>query len=94
MALEFEWDENKAIANESNHGVSFDEASAVFDDPLSITIPDPAHSIRELRYIQLGESSNGRLLVVVFTERGAKIRIISSREATMAERKQYEEGDF
>jgi len=94
MALEFEWDENKAIANESNHGVGFDEASAVFDDPLSITIPDPAHSIREFRYIQLGESSAGRLLVVVFTERGTKIRIISSREATKAERKQYEEGDF
>lgn len=94
MALEFEWDENKAIANESNHGVSFDEASTIFDDPLSITIPDPAHSTREFRYIQLGESSAGRLLVVVFTERGAKIRIISSREATRAERKQYEEGDF
>lgn len=94
MALEFEWDENKAIANESSHGVGFDEASTVFDDPLSITIPDPAHSKREFRYVQLGESSAGRLLVVVFTERGAKIRIISSREPTRAERKQYEEGDF
>jgi len=94
MALEFEWDENKAVANENNHGVGFDEASTVFDDPLSITIPDPAHSIREFRHIQLGESSAGRLLVVVFTERGARIRIISSREATRAERKQYEEGDF
>jgi uncharacterized protein len=94
MALEFEWNENKAIANESNHGVDFDEASTVFDDPLSITIPDPAHSKREFRYVQLGESSAGRLLVVVFTERGTKIRIISSREPTKAERKQYEEGDF
>jgi uncharacterized DUF497 family protein len=80
--------------NESKHGVGFDEASTVFDDPLSITIPDPAHSRKEFRYIQLGESSVGRLLVVVFTERRTKIRIISSREATRTERKQYEEGDF
>ncbi len=74
------------------HGVSFEEASSVFGDPVALTIPDPLHSEEEDRFITLGESHRRRLLVVVSTERGDKIRIISARVATRRERKDYEEG--
>ena len=92
MSLEFEWDEAKARKNIKKHGVSFGEASTVFGDPLARTIPDPLHSEGEDRFVTLGESQRRRLLVVVFTERGEKIRIISARTATRRERKDYEEG--
>ena len=91
MALSFEWDEVKARSNLSKHGVSFVEATTVFGDPLSLTISDPAHSEHEDRFIIVGMSTRQRLLVVVHTERGDNIRIISARRATKQERKSYEE---
>jgi hypothetical protein len=90
MRPNFEWDEEKAKNNLKNHKVSFDEGSTVFSDPLSITIPDPDHSINEQRYIDIGFSDKGRILIVSYTERGENIRIISCRKATAAERKRYE----
>lgn len=89
----FEWDNDKAADNWRKHGVAFAEAATVFDDPLSITIDDPHHSIAEQRFIIMGESVLRRLLVVVHTDRGQRIRIISARPATRAERRQYEEGN-
>ena len=90
--MKFEWDEEKAAANLSKHGVSFDEAKTVFDDQLYVDFYDPDHSYDEYRYIIIGESQQGRLLMVSYTERDDAIRIISSREVTPAERKEYEEG--
>jgi uncharacterized DUF497 family protein len=91
MALEFEWDPAKAEANLKDHGVSFDEATTVFRDTLSITISDPDHSDFEDRFIDIGVSHRMQLLVVSYTERQDKIRIISARQPTRAERKSYEE---
>jgi uncharacterized DUF497 family protein len=91
MKLGFEWDEAKDEANLKKHGVGFDEATTVFTDPLSITIHDPEHSKDELRYIDIGLSGKGRVLVVSYTERGSNIRIISCRRATSSEREAYEE---
>ena len=79
MKLNFEWDEEKAKANIKKHRVSFDEAITVFVDPFSITIPDPDHSVAEQRYIDIGSSDKGHVLIVVYTERGSNIRIISCR---------------
>lgn len=93
MALNFEWDAAKATANLRKHGVAFDEACSVFADPLSRTIRDPMHSVGEHRFVLLGRSSAGRLLVVAHTDRGATIRLISARPATRPERKAYEEND-
>jgi len=93
MPLSFEWDERKAKSNLAKHGVSFEEASTVFGDPLSLTIPDPAHSQVEDRSILLGQSHQGKLLVVVHTERGDNFRIVSARRASRRERKSYEEGN-
>ncbi len=90
MSLAFEWDPEKARANARKHGVSFDEAATSFGDPLSVTIPDPDHSDDEDRFILLGSTYQGRLLVVVHTERGDNIRIISARLATRTERHAYE----
>lgn len=90
MNLIFEWDEEKARANLQKHKTSFEEAKTVFNDPLSITIPDPQHSTDEDRYVDIGHSSQGRVLVVVYTEREARIRIISCRKATKTERRVYE----
>jgi hypothetical protein len=92
MKLHFEWDEEKAKTNLKKHRVSFDEAITVFLDPFSITIPDPDHSVDEQRYIDIGSSDKGRVLVVVYTERRSNIRIISYRKATLSERKLHEEG--
>jgi uncharacterized protein len=92
VGLEFEWDRDKAKRNVKKHGVSFEEAMTVFADPLSLTIHDPEHSDEENRYVILGESNRRRLLVVVFTDRGEKIRIITASAATRRERKKYEEG--
>jgi len=91
MALLFEWDPKKARNNLAKHGISFDEASTVFRDPLSITISDPLHSEDEERFVLTGCSCRNRLLVVVHTERGDRIRIISARPATRSERLRYEE---
>ena len=91
MGLLFEWDADKAFANERKHGVSFEEASTVFQDPLASTIYDPDHSVDEDRYLSLGQSGKNRLLVVSFTDRDDSIRIISARAASRRERKKYEE---
>jgi uncharacterized DUF497 family protein len=93
MALEFEWDPGKAAYNQKEHGVSFDEATTVFQDTLSITIGDPEHSESENRFVDIGMSHREQLLVVSYTEREDRIRIISARPATRAERKSYEETD-
>jgi hypothetical protein len=92
FGIEFEWDEDKATSNLAKHGVSFDEAKTVFGDPLAVTLNDPEHSFDEQRFIDVGLSEYGELLVVSYTERADKIRLISCRQATGAERKQYEEG--
>jgi uncharacterized DUF497 family protein len=91
MGILFEWDNNKAQQNLKKHVVSFEEASTVFGDPLSITIEDPLHSVNEERFVIIGKSYLQRTLVVVFTEKGYNIRIISARLATSRERKTYEE---
>jgi hypothetical protein len=90
--MQIEWDPEKAATNLSKHGISFDEAKTVFDDPLYVDFYDPDHSQAEHRYIILGQSQQGRLLMVSYTERDDTIRIISSREVTPAERIDYEEG--
>lgn len=87
----YEWDEDKAKENLHKHKIDFKEAETVFDDPLSITVDDPDHSEEEERFIDIGISNKKRVLVVVYTERRKKIRIISAREATRAEHKKYEE---
>lgn len=91
MPLNFEWDERKAKSNKKRHGISFEEASTVFADSLSLTIPDPLHSEGEERFIIMGRSEKQRLLVVVHMERDNSIRLISARHATARERKAYEE---
>ncbi len=91
--LTFEWDPQKAASNIEKHGVSFEEASSVFRDPLSLTIDDPLHSTGEERMIQIGISHKNRLLVVVHTERGDNIRIISARKATKKESYDYESNE-
>lgn len=91
--MTFEWDEKKARANLIKHGVNFDEAVSVFLDPLSITVADPEHSEAEYRFLDIGLSDQGRLLVISYTERASRIRIISSRQALPAERKAYEKGN-
>ena len=91
MSLTFEWDREKAAENLRRHGVSFGEATSAFGDPLSRTIDDPDHSEDEERFILLGESARGRLLVVVHAERGDRIRLISARIAGRRERKTYQE---
>ena len=90
--MRFEWNALKAAANLRRHGVSFDEASSVFFDPLSATGDDPDHSLDERRFVTFGMSSSGRLLVVAHAEHDDAIRIITARPATRAERKLYEEG--
>ena len=90
--LLFAWDEEKAASNLEKHGVAFEEAATAFGDPLSLTVADPDHSDNEDRFILLGETALGRLVVVAHSERGDKIRIISARLATKRERKDYEKG--
>jgi uncharacterized protein len=89
--MDFEWDPKKAAKNLKKHKVSFVEAATIFNDPLSITVPDPDHSLHEARYIVIGLSKMRRLLIVAHTERENRIRIISARELTRAERLAYEE---
>ncbi len=88
--MDFEWDPAKASANESKHGVTFEEAMTVFGDPLELTISDPDHSVEEFRFVSIGLSGARRLLIVSYTERDYVIRLISARLATPRERKQYE----
>ena len=88
--MEFEWDRAKAEQNLKKHGVAFDEGVTVFYDPLAATFDDPDHSSGERRLITIGYSSQGRLLVVVHTEQGQNIRIISARPATAHERRNHE----
>ena len=88
--MKFDWDLSKARENLLNHGISFEEATTLFGDPLAGTIPDPDHSEGEARFLTIGVTANGRLIVVSHTEEGDTIRIISAREATAHERKQYE----
>jgi len=90
MILEFEWDARKALENLKNHRISFEEAKTVFNDPLLLNFPDLEHSEQEHRSINIGASSHARILLVVFTDRKGKIRLISSRKATAKERKIYE----
>lgn len=90
--MEFEWDLDKAALNRRKHRVGFEEASTVFGDPLAITFRDPDHSVGEMRFLTFGMSSSGLLLVVAHAQRSRRIRLISTRRATRAERKIYEEG--
>jgi uncharacterized DUF497 family protein len=89
--MDFEWNTQKAKVNLLKHGVSFEEASTVLADPLSWTIDDPVHSADEDRYIVLGESAAGRLLMVNITDRGQRVRIISARLMTPREKRIYEQ---
>ena len=91
MALEFEWDAKKAATNERKHAVTLEEASTVFGDALAFIFDDEAHSADEQREIIIGHSERNRLLLVCYTERARKIRIISARRATRRERNDYEE---
>jgi uncharacterized DUF497 family protein len=93
VPLTFEWDSRKARSNLTKHGIGFDEASTIFGDPLSLTIPDSEHSRAESRYITIGRTFNGKLVVVVHTDRGDNIRVISARRASRRERKFYEEAE-
>lgn len=90
--MEFEWDKDKYKANLSKHGVSFDEAKTVFDDPFYVDFYDPDHSGDEDRYIIVGLSQQSRLLIVSYAERKGKLRLINAREATRTEKNAYEEG--
>jgi uncharacterized DUF497 family protein len=91
VALTLEWDENKSKRNVRKHGVTFGEAKTVFNDPFAITIEDPDHSANEDRYLDIGLSLKGEVLVVWYTERNDSIRLIGCRKATRFERKAYEE---
>lgn len=88
----YEWDQEKAASNLEKHGVSFEEAATVFSDPLYIDFYDPDHSVNEHRYLIMGQTTAGRLLIVSYTERDAIVRLISAREVTSSERRAYEEG--
>jgi uncharacterized DUF497 family protein len=90
----YEWDLTKVELNRRQHGVDFDEAASVFEDRLSLTAFDPDHSFEEDRYLSMGLSEKGRLLIISHTERGSVIHIISARIATRRERKEYEDGQF
>jgi len=89
--MQFEWDPEKDQQNQAKHGVSFDEGSTVFGDPFAITIDDPDHSSDESRMLTTGYSERQRLIIVAHTDRDEGIRIISAREVTAAERRDYEE---
>jgi uncharacterized DUF497 family protein len=91
MSLEFEWDREKAASNEKKHRISFEEAATVFADPLAAIFHDEGHSKQEHREIIVGHSARNQLLLVSFTERAEAIRIISARQATKKERRDYEE---
>jgi len=89
--MRFEWDEAKAVTNFTKHGVTFEEAATVFGDPLSYTFDDPDHSVDERRFLIVGTSGRGRMLVVAHADDGVVVRTISAREPPSGERKSYEE---
>jgi len=89
--VRFEWDQDKARSNLTRHGITFAEAATVFRDPLEVTVSDPDHSFAENRFVSIGTAVTGRLLVVGYTERRGKIRLIFARRATRRERHDYEE---
>jgi len=91
MPLQFSWDREKSDTNLKRHGVSFEEASTAIGDPLSVTVHDPDHSEDETRFVLIGLAFQGKLLVVVHSEREGGIGIISAREATRRERQDYEQ---
>lgn len=88
------WNPEKARSNLRKHGVTFEEAASVLRDVLSVTINDPLHSVEESRFVTIGRSDRDRTLVVVHSEAGETIRIISARLASQRERREYEEGRF
>jgi len=88
--MRFSWDLSKDLLNQRDHGITFQEATTVFGDSLAVTVSDPDHSVGEERFITIGQSSSGRLLVVCHIEQGDTIRIISARRPTAHERKDYE----
>ncbi|MFQ5686123.1 MAG: BrnT family toxin [Candidatus Scalindua sp.] len=92
MRITFEWNEEKAKKNLRKHKINFEEAKTVFNDPFLLTFPDREYPGSEQRFINIGNSVNERVLIVIHTERGSNIRIISCRKATKTERKVYEEG--
>lgn len=95
MSLRFEWDPDKARRNLRKHRLSFEEATTGFEDDRSVTLPDPTHSVGEERFLLLGRTNRGRIVVIAFTERGEDIdtiRVISARLADRGERHDYEEG--
>lgn len=89
--MTFEWDVRKAARNCRTHGITFHEAATVFGDPLALTFDDPDHSISEQRFITVGISTAGELLIVAHADRDENIRIISARKTTLRERRHYEE---
>jgi uncharacterized protein len=89
--VDFEWDSTKAVANEQKHGVTFEEATEVFADDHSSTVADPDHSSEEERSLVFGVTKTGKSLVVSFTDRGDRIRIINARPMTPSERRAYEQ---
>ena len=92
--LEFQWDPDKERSNVKEHGVDFAEAMTVFSDPLELTVPDPEHSLGEARFLSVGESESGRLLVVYYAERtDERMRLIGARPVTPRERRGYERRD-
>jgi uncharacterized DUF497 family protein len=92
--MQFEWYKEKAKANLKKHGVSFEEAKAVWNDFFYIDLEDDEHSSEERRFLIVGESNQNRLLIVSYTERKNSVRIISARELTPKERRDYEQGHF
>jgi uncharacterized DUF497 family protein len=90
--MRFEWDPDKARRNAAKHGISFDEASTAFGDPLSLTIDDPDHTQGEERLLLLGQTHLGKLVVVADLDDDETVRIISARIAERHERRIYEEG--
>jgi len=90
MTTGFEWDDAKARSNLRKHGVSFEDAVTVFDDPLAVTRDDPDHSEDERRFLTIGNSKGGRLLVVCHSDRPNRIRLISARNANRRERRYHE----
>jgi len=89
--MEFEWDPAKAARNLRKHKVSFQEAASVFGDSLGVTVPDPDHSVGECRFITVGQSNRAMLLMVAHAQRRQRIRIISARKLSRAEKRAYEE---
>ena len=92
--MQFEWNRGKAESNLKKHGVSFDEAKTGWSDLFNVDLFDDEHSEGERRFWMVGESAQNRLLIISYTERESKIRVISTRELTPKERKDYEHGNF